>query len=83
MLPKLADRDRRLLKPTEVLEDETETPVESPESAQRDQIAAAETARVRELVRMWKADAARDGRPLKLPRSEFPFHQLTFLCLAS
>lgn len=68
MLPKLADRDRRLLKPTEI--DEAETPVESPESAQRDQVAAAETARVRELVRQWKADAARDGQPLKLPRSK-------------
>lgn len=69
MLPKLADRDRRLLKPTEVIEEDAE--LESPESAQRDQVAGAETARVRELVRVWKADAARDGRPLKLPRSEY------------
>jgi len=26
--------------------------------------------RIRELVRQWKAEAARHGRPLKLPRSE-------------
>lgn len=66
MLPKLADRDRRLLKPTELLEDDED---DAPESPHRDLAAAAETARVRELVRQWKADAARAGRPLKLPRS--------------
>jgi len=31
----------------------------------------AELVRVREMVRQWKAEAARDGKPLKLPRMPF------------
>lgn len=55
MLPKLSERDRRLLRPTDEDEDSDHD---------------AEAERVRDLVRQWKADSARQGRPLKLPRSE-------------
>jgi solute carrier family 45 protein 1/2/4 len=60
VLPFLASRDQRLLLP--------ELPVDpnNPEAA-----ADAELARVRELVRQWRAEAARDGKPLKLPRMPF------------
>jgi len=60
ILPFLASRDQRLLLP--------ELPVDpnNPEAA-----ADAELVRVRELVRQWRAEAARDGKPLKLPRMPF------------
>ncbi|KAG8718515.1 hypothetical protein FRC08_005114 [Ceratobasidium sp. 394] len=60
ILPFLASRDKRLLLP--------ELPVDpnNPEAA-----ADAELHRVRELVRQWRAEAARDGKPLKLPRMPF------------
>jgi solute carrier family 45 protein 1/2/4 len=57
LLPYLAARDRRLLTPAadEVNDDDDEDD--------------AELDRVREMVREWKAEAARHGRPLKLPTS--------------
>lgn len=60
ILPFLASRDQRLLLP--------ELPVDpaNPEAA-----ADAELTRVRELVRQWRAEAARDGKPLKLPTMPF------------
>jgi solute carrier family 45 protein 1/2/4 len=60
LLPYLNARDRRLLKPeTHKHEDEDSEDEED-----------ADMERIRELVRQWKAEAARQGRPLKLPRSE-------------
>ncbi|KAG8711157.1 hypothetical protein FRC09_020745, partial [Ceratobasidium sp. 395] len=60
ILPFLASRDKRLLLP--------ELPVDpnNPEAAEE-----AEMARVRELVRQWRSEAAREGKPLKLPRMPF------------
>ncbi len=55
LLPYLNARDRRLLKP----------PVEDEDADDED----LEIDRVRELVRQWRAEAARQGRPLKLPTS--------------
>ena len=65
LLPYLNARDRRLLKPTnhkhvsEIDEDDSE---EEEEDVEMDKI--------REMVTEWKAEAARHGRPLKLPTSE-------------
>lgn len=65
LLPYLAARDRRLLKPpTEKTRGEDE---EEDEDDEHD----AEMDRVRKMVQEWKAEAAREGRPLKLPTSEF------------
>lgn len=60
VLPFLASRDQRLLLP--------ELPVDpnNPEAT-----ADAELARVRDLVRQWRAEAAREGRPLRLPAMPF------------
>ncbi|CAE7228706.1 unnamed protein product [Rhizoctonia solani] len=60
LLPSLASRDQRLLLP--------ELPIDpnNPEAT-----ADAELARVRDLVRQWRAEAARDGRPLRLPAMPF------------
>lgn len=60
ILPFLASRDKRLLLP--------DLPVDpsNPEAA-----ADAEMVRSRELVRQWRAEAAREGRPLKLPTMPF------------
>lgn len=59
LLPYLNARDRRLLKPDEHPDDE---------DIDEDD---AELERIRTMVREWKAEAARHGRPLKLPRSEW------------
>jgi solute carrier family 45 protein 1/2/4 len=56
LLPYLAARDRRLLKPEALHQD--------------DQDDDEEIERIRTMVREWKAEAARHGRPLKLPTSE-------------
>jgi hypothetical protein len=61
LLPYLNARDRRLLKPAH----------EEEEAADEDDEDDADMERIRELVRQWKAEAARHGRPLKLPRSEW------------
>ncbi|KAF8760268.1 mfs general substrate transporter [Rhizoctonia solani] len=60
LLPTLASRDQRLLLP--------ELPIDpnNPEAT-----ADAELARVRDLVRQWRSEAAREGRPLKLPTMPF------------
>ena len=55
VIPYLASRDQRLL----ALND------------QEDEDEDAETVRIRELVRAWKSEAAREGRPLKLPTMPF------------
>ncbi|ORY25239.1 major facilitator superfamily domain-containing protein [Naematelia encephala] len=61
LLPYLAARDRRLLKPdSEKDEDDDEEDEED-----------IELERIREMVRQWKAEAARQGRPLKLPTMPF------------
>jgi solute carrier family 45 protein 1/2/4 len=71
LLPYLNARDRRLLKPTnhkhvsEIDEDDSE---EEEEDVEMDKI--------REMVREWKAEAARHGRPLKLPTSKHSFLRL-------
>lgn len=62
LLPHLAARDRRLLKPTqdasEIDTDDSDAEVD------------AELNQIREMVRDWKAEAARHGRPLRLPTSK-------------
>ncbi|KAJ9114327.1 hypothetical protein QFC22_005779 [Naganishia vaughanmartiniae] len=61
ILPYLAARDHRLLKPeSEKVDEESES-----DSDDEDR----ELTRIQEMVRQWKAEAAREGRPLKLPRS--------------
>ncbi|KAL7419823.1 hypothetical protein Q5752_005739 [Cryptotrichosporon argae] len=56
LLPYLAQRDRRLL---------------AAEDHDEDDDADADIDRIREMVRQWKAEAAREGRPLKLPTMPF------------
>jgi hypothetical protein len=63
ILPYLAARDHRLLKP------ESEKADEDAESDSDDE--DRELTRIQEMVRQWKAEAAREGRPLKLPTSAF------------
>lgn len=58
-LPYLADRDRRLLAP-ELLEEDEELSEEE-----------RELKRIKELVGEWKAEAKRDSKPLKLPTMPF------------
>ncbi|KAJ9096390.1 hypothetical protein QFC21_005212 [Naganishia friedmannii] len=59
ILPYLAARDHRLLKPeSEKVDDDSES-----DSDDEDR----ELTRIQEMVRQWKAEAAREGRPLKLP----------------
>ena len=69
VLPYLASRDRRLLKPaTEknvVDEDEDEDEEDG------------ELERIRDMVKQWKAEAARNGRPMKLPTSTCRCYQST------
>ncbi|KZT42881.1 MFS general substrate transporter [Sistotremastrum suecicum HHB10207 ss-3] len=55
LIPWLAGRDRRLLA-HDAADDEDED---------------AEFVRIREMVRSWKSEAAREGRPLKLPTMPF------------
>ena len=57
-LPYLADRDRRLLAP-ELLEEDEELSDEEREFK-----------RIKELVGEWKAEAKRDSKPLRLPTSQ-------------
>nr|XP_019049930.1 solute carrier family 45, member 1/2/4 [Kwoniella bestiolae CBS 10118]OCF28860.1 solute carrier family 45, member 1/2/4 [Kwoniella bestiolae CBS 10118] len=66
LLPYLAARDRRLLKP--VSEKIRDGELHADDSEDEDDI---EMERIREMVREWKADAARQGRPLKLPTMPF------------
>ena len=63
LLPYLAARDRRLLKPESTKRSEEE-------HNDLDDDGEVELERIREMVRHWKAEAARQGRPLKLPTSE-------------
>ncbi|KAJ9106707.1 hypothetical protein QFC19_003019 [Naganishia cerealis] len=61
ILPYLAARDHRLLKPeSEKVEEDSDS-----DSDDEDR----ELTRIQEMVRQWKAEAAREGRPLKLPTS--------------
>ena len=55
MLPYLNQRDKRLLS----------------DSAVEDEDADVEVSRIREMVRQWKAEAARQGRKLRLPVMPF------------
>ena len=64
LLPYLAARDRRLLKPTD---HKTASQVDEDDSDEEEDV---EMDKIREMVREWKAEAARHGRPLKLPTSE-------------
>jgi solute carrier family 45 protein 1/2/4 len=64
LLPYLAARDRRLLKPTG---HKTTSQVDEDDSDEEEDV---EMDKIREMVRGWKAEAARHGRPLKLPTSE-------------
>jgi solute carrier family 45 protein 1/2/4 len=64
LLPYLAARDRRLLKP------QTEKSRGGEDDDEDDDEHDAEMDRVRQMVQEWKAEAAREGRPLKLPTSE-------------
>ncbi len=57
LLPYLAARDHRLLAP------------KGEENDDADEEADVEMERIREMVRQWKAEASREGRPLKLPTS--------------
>ena len=68
ILPYLASRDRRLLGPESEVKHEDDMDEEE-----------AELEHVRELIRQWKAEAARQGRPLRLPASgcEVPKFELT------
>ncbi|WWC87557.1 uncharacterized protein L201_002447 [Kwoniella dendrophila CBS 6074] len=66
LLPYLAARDRRLLKP--VSEKIRDGELSADDSEDEDDI---EIARIREMVREWKAEAARAGRPLRLPTMPF------------
>jgi solute carrier family 45 protein 1/2/4 len=59
----LAARDRRLLKPTN---SKSAPQIDEDDSDEEED---AEMNKIREMVREWKAEAARDGRPLKLPTS--------------
>lgn len=63
ILPYLAARDRRLLKPTS----EKHSNIDSGEDDSDEE--DAELERIRDMVKQWKAEAARQGRPLKLPTS--------------
>jgi len=58
VLPYLADRDRRLLAPDLLEEDEDLNEEER------------EFKRIKELVSEWKAEAKRDSKELRLPTSE-------------
>ena len=59
LLPYLSSRDRRLLGPSADAKRE--------DDMDEDEV---ELEHIRELVRQWKAESARQGRPLKLPSSE-------------
>lgn len=61
ILPYLAARDHRLLKPESEKDDS-----DSDDDDEEDR----ELVRIQEMVREWKAEAAREGRPLRLPTSK-------------
>jgi solute carrier family 45 protein 1/2/4 len=63
ILPYLAARDHRLLKPESEKNDG-----DSDDEDEEDR----ELVRIQEMVREWKAEAAREGRPLRLPTSKLP-----------
>ncbi|KIR32051.1 hypothetical protein I352_05680 [Cryptococcus deuterogattii MMRL2647] len=64
LLPYLAARDRRLLKPTSEKLRDGEIEIENEDEEDEEHV---EMERIREMVQQWKAEAAREGRPLKLP----------------
>ncbi|GHJ86937.1 hypothetical protein NliqN6_3339 [Naganishia liquefaciens] len=78
ILPYLAARDHRLLKPESEKNDG-----DSDDEDEEDR----ELVRIQEMVREWKAEAAREGRPLRLPTMPFMLRniwtssQLLFGCL--
>jgi hypothetical protein len=61
ILPYLSARDHRLLKPESEKDDG-----DSDDDDEQDR----ELVRIQEMVREWKAEAAREGRPLRLPTSK-------------
>jgi hypothetical protein len=61
ILPWLSARDHRLLKPESEKDDG-----DSDDEEEEDR----ELVRIQEMVREWKAEAAREGRPLRLPTSK-------------
>lgn len=67
LLPYLAARDRRLLKPTSEKLRDGEIEIENEDEEDEEHV---EMERIREMVQQWKAEAAREGRPLKLPTSK-------------
>lgn len=69
LLPYLAARDRRLLKPTSEKLRDGEIGIENEDEEDEEHV---EMERIREMVQQWKAEAAREGRPLKLPTSKYP-----------
>ncbi|KAK8861283.1 hypothetical protein IAR55_002102 [Kwoniella newhampshirensis] len=66
LLPYLNARDRRLLKPTS--EKRRDGELDEEVSDEEEDV---EMERIREMVQQWKAEAAREGRPLKLPTMPF------------
>lgn len=63
VLPWLSARDHRLLAPeSEKNNDDDDSDDEDEEDK--------ELSRIRELVKQWKAEAHREGRPLSLPTSK-------------
>ncbi len=65
VLPYLSARDHRLLAPEKKkLHDDEED--DSDDEDEDDK----ELSRIKEMVRQWKLDASREGRPLRLPTSE-------------
>lgn len=73
LLPYLAARDRRLLKPTSEKLRDGEIEIENEDEEDEEHV---EMERIREMVQQWKAEAAREGRPLKLPTSKVFGHHL-------
>lgn len=73
LLPYLAARDRRLLKPTSEKLRDGEIEIENEDEEDEEHV---EMERIREMVQQWKAEAAREGRPLKLPTSKVFGHNL-------
>ena len=63
-MPYLAARDHRLLRPEK--EKHSHADDESDEEDEDDR----ELKRIQDMVREWKAEAHREGKPLKLPISE-------------
>lgn len=69
MLPYLAARDHRLLKPETKRRRAAASDASDGEYSTDDEDDE-ELENIRDMVRGWKAEAARDGRPLKLPTSK-------------